>query len=132
MALTDWTLMVATFAVIWLIALWPLLFPLFLAVRSGKHVQRRWLFVLGATCLSYGFFLLLVIAFWLPLEFLTSIWPQLAFEAPQFTSLAGPLVDFAHAWFKFLPFLMLVAFASISTRWLWLRWPRFAEVINDR
>lgn len=124
--------MATTFAVIWLVALWPLIFPTLLAVRSGKHIQRRGLFVLGATCLSYGFFLLLVIAVWLPLELLASFWPQLASDVPQFTSRSTPMLNFAHAWFKFLPFLMLLVFASISTRWLWKRWPKFAEVINDR
>ncbi|MEW5789024.1 MAG: hypothetical protein AB1899_14345 [Pseudomonadota bacterium] len=132
MAPTDWLLMATTFAVIWLVALWPLIFPTVLAVRSGKNIQRRGLFVLGATCLSYGFFLLLVITFWLPLEFLASIWPQLAIDAPQFTFVAGPLLSFTNTWFKFLPFILPLAFASISTRWLWHRWPSIAEVINAR
>ena len=130
MTFSEWTALGALFAGLWLIALAPFLYPFYVAVRRGKSVSRRWLFVVAATCMTYGLIMLLVTAVWLPLEFLvTKVAPQLKIDAPQIASWFNPALDFVYTWFHYVPLLLLFVLAFFNTRWLWKRWHKIAGVL---
>ena len=72
MTLGDWAAVAGIFAILWLVMLSPLLVPLYLALRGGSSVPRRWLFVFLAACSAYGFVVLLLVVLAYPVEFIVS------------------------------------------------------------
>ena len=97
-----------------LIALWPFLFPLFLAIRRGETAPGRWLFVLSATCVSYGF---MVVLFWFGAEITTyKILPYPAGGATDAASWSIPIVKFVYAWLDALFSILVIVMTYFSTR----------------
>ena len=128
MVTTDLIALTGTVALLWFIALWPVLYPLFIAVRAGKATPRRWWFVLSATCVSYGFFLLVTAVVWLPIELLAAeVSPELAVSSPDTATWFNPILTAAYDWFTYGVYVTSMAFAYFSTRWLWRRWPKIVE-----
>jgi len=130
MTAVEWTLLITLFATAWLLALSPLLIPLFLALRGGPRVPRRWLFVVLAASAGYGFFGFLTALLWVPISFIgMMVVPQLQVDLPGAARILGPIIDrmfSVQSWF-WLP--VLVGFSIWFSLFFWKRWPRIAEVL---
>ena len=126
----DWLAVVAMFALLWLVMLSPLLVPLYLALRGGSSVPRRWLFVFLAACSGYGFVVLLLALLAYPIEFIVSfVAPQMFYDHPS-TRVVAPALDIwyrAKAWY-WGP--ALVVFSVWFATKFWRRWPRIAETLT--
>ena len=106
-------------------ALMPVLYPAFLAARTKPVIPRRILFVVAATCMSYGLLALFVLLVSWPLQLYSLfVAPQLQ-DAGRFYGawlVAGGHFFTSSSWFA-LPVALVVASVLVS-RYLARRWPR--------
>ena len=112
---------------IWILAITPLLYSAFVALRTRPLIPRRILFVAVITGMSYGFMLLFAILVTLPLEaFSTFIAPQLQAigHLPRFGLWLAEISQALSSWGWFV-IPLVDAIASIwFTRYLVRRWPQ--------
>jgi hypothetical protein len=112
-----------------LIFLTPLVIALFFAMRGERTTPRRWFFVLLASTSSYGFFSVIFIVIWTPIEFvLYWLAPESLVNSSSATELVDPAVNYAYTSVYVVALLLMVAFSIALTRFLWRKWPRIAEV----
>jgi hypothetical protein len=132
MSAVDWAMLGVMFAVLWLLMLSPLLVPLYLALRGGRSVPRRWLFVLLVACSGYGFLLLLFILLAYPLQFFAvAVAPQLFQDVPGTREAIGPPMEFLYEAKTWLWGPALVGYSVWFARRVWRRWPRIVSVLSS-
>lgn len=127
MTTVDWSPLAGLGAV--LIYLAPLLFAIFFAMRRDRTTPRRWLFVLLAGTSSYGFFSVIFIGMWTPIEFLI-YWlaPNSLVNSSSGIEFVEPAANYAYTCVYVIALLLMAAFSFALTRFLWRKWPRITEV----
>ena len=110
-----------------LVALVPVLIPLFAAMRGTPRMPRRWLFVLLVTTSGYGFFVL-ASSLGAALFHVLDSWisPQMSADALSDSSWASLFIAYGYAGILGLAALLTVVFSAGLTRFLRRRWSTIA------
>jgi hypothetical protein len=124
-------MLIALEMVAWL----PFLYGTYLAIRKGKDVRGRWLFVLVSPILTFSLLVVLPLMLWsvfAPLAiFVAPAFKQILQHAPWWSPIADVWVRYW--WLSFIPIAVVyVVLATWSAHKLWKRWPRvFDALVSD-